>query len=115
MLTRRPALRRTLLNTYSEYALRAGVEQPRPAQAHRPGRLAVLSEGADSGDGTRPTRSASWVRSAVRQCFAFAVGAPLALAGIRLWRVTTGMGVGLAVALCGTSLPLAPSRALRQL
>ena len=47
--------------------------------------------------------------------FAFAVGAPLALAGIRLWRVTTGMGVGLAVALCGTSLPLAPSRALRQL
>ena len=35
--------------------------------------------------------------------FAFAVGAPLALAGIRLWRVTTGMGVGLAVALCGTS------------
>ncbi|KAH9935231.1 uncharacterized protein BXZ73DRAFT_45633 [Epithele typhae] len=31
--------------------------------------------------------------------FAFAAGAPLALAGIRLWRVTTGLGVGLGVAL----------------
>ncbi|KAI0827994.1 hypothetical protein BC628DRAFT_1317116 [Trametes gibbosa] len=32
--------------------------------------------------------------------FAFAVGAPLALIGIRLWRVTTGAGVGLAAAVC---------------
>ena len=33
--------------------------------------------------------------------FTFAIGGPLALAGIRLWRITTGMGVGLAVALSG--------------
>lgn len=32
--------------------------------------------------------------------FAFVVGVPLALAGIRLWRFTTGMGVGLAVTVC---------------
>ncbi|KAG6811050.1 hypothetical protein H0H92_009174 [Tricholoma furcatifolium] len=32
--------------------------------------------------------------------FSFAVGAPMALAGIRLWRVTTGVGTGLAAAVC---------------
>ncbi|KAH9855922.1 hypothetical protein C2E23DRAFT_556545 [Lenzites betulinus] len=32
--------------------------------------------------------------------FAFAVGAPLALVGIRLWRLTTGAGVGLATTVC---------------
>ncbi|KAI0645163.1 hypothetical protein C8Q79DRAFT_912487 [Trametes meyenii] len=32
--------------------------------------------------------------------FVFAVGAPLALVGIRLWRVTTGAGVGLAATVC---------------
>lgn len=34
--------------------------------------------------------------------FVFTVGAPLALVGIRLWRVTTGAGVGLAATLCST-------------
>ena len=33
--------------------------------------------------------------------FTFAAGVPLALAGIRLWRVTTGISVGLAVAVLG--------------
>ncbi|TBU31063.1 hypothetical protein BD311DRAFT_804847 [Dichomitus squalens] len=32
--------------------------------------------------------------------FVFVIGIPLALAGIRLWRFTTGMGIGLAVAIC---------------
>ena len=32
--------------------------------------------------------------------FVFIVGVPLALAGVRLWRFTTGMGIGLAVTIC---------------
>lgn len=34
--------------------------------------------------------------------FSFAVGAPLLLAGIRFWRLTTGYGVGLSVLVCST-------------
>lgn len=33
--------------------------------------------------------------------YAFAVGVPLMLAGVRLWRATTGAGVGIAATVCG--------------
>lgn len=36
--------------------------------------------------------------------FSFAVGTPMAIAGIHLWRITTGVGIGLAAAVCCTSL-----------
>ncbi|KAG6871791.1 hypothetical protein C0995_016592 [Termitomyces sp. Mi166 len=32
--------------------------------------------------------------------FSFVVGVPMAIAGIRLWRLTTGVGIGLAAAVC---------------
>ncbi|KAG6877661.1 hypothetical protein C0993_005286 [Termitomyces sp. T159_Od127] len=32
--------------------------------------------------------------------FSFAVGPPMAIAGIRMWRITTGVGIGLAAAVC---------------
>ena len=35
--------------------------------------------------------------------FVFVIGIPLALAGVRLWRFTTGMAVGLALTVCGAS------------
>lgn len=35
--------------------------------------------------------------------FVFVIGVPLALAGVRLWRFTTGMAVGLALTVSGAS------------
>lgn len=37
--------------------------------------------------------------------WSLAVGVPLALAGVRLWRVTTGASLGLACAVCGELIP----------
>lgn len=38
--------------------------------------------------------------------WSFAVGVPLALAGIRLWRATTGASLGIACAVCGMQIHL---------
>ncbi|KAG6910432.1 hypothetical protein DXG01_010787 [Tephrocybe rancida] len=40
------------------------------------------------------------VAAVIWLAFSFVVGAPMAIAGIRLWRITTGVGIGLAAAVC---------------
>ncbi|KAG6816596.1 hypothetical protein H0H87_004822 [Tephrocybe sp. NHM501043] len=40
------------------------------------------------------------VPSIIWLVFSFVVGVPMAIAGIRLWRITTGVGIGLSAAVC---------------
>ena len=57
----------------------------------------VISQGPGTDGGGSGPPAIVWL------VFVFVVGIPLALAGIRLWRFTTGMAVGLGLTVCGAS------------
>ena len=57
----------------------------------------VIAQGPGTDGGGSGPAAIIWL------VFVFVVGIPLALTGVRLWRFTTGMAVGLALTVCGTS------------
>jgi Domain of unknown function (DUF4203) len=61
----------------------------------------ILQGPATDGSGTNFSLAA-----AIWLVFCFVVGIPMAIAGIRGWRVTIGIGIGLSAAACGTILSI---------
>ena len=57
----------------------------------------VIAQGPGTDGGGSGPAAIIWL------VFVFVVGIPPALTGVRLWRFTTGMAVGLALTVCGTS------------
>jgi hypothetical protein len=62
------------------------------------GQLIPQGSASDGGGRNFSPAAALWIT------FCFLVGIPIALAGIRGWRLTTGVGIGLAAAVCCTPL-----------
>lgn len=71
----------------------------------------IAQGSASDGSGSTSDTATSFTAPALLWIgFCFLVGVPMAFAGIRGWRLTTGVGIGLATSVCGTCSHIFPHR-----